>query len=85
MSVVNLAVYKEAKLNKEFHNRIKREEVEKKRRLAELAMSYLDQYELEDVASVIYDGDKEEAKCKINQLILRGSMIERIEEMTVCN
>lgn len=80
MKVVSMSVYKELKLNKKFQDRIKQEKVRKDIESAEIAMSYMDEYELEDFASIMYDGDKDEAKKIINNLVLKGRMLLLHEE-----
>ena len=81
MNVISLAVYKEAKCNREHQMRVKREEVMFQTEMAEKAMSYMNQYELEDLFSNIYDRhNKDQAKNMIVKLVAKGRVLSLLEE-----
>ena len=79
MKVVNLAVFKEAKQNKQFRDRIRQEKKMRLYNIAEKAMSNLGEDDMQELAGAIYDGDEQEVNEKISKLICKGSVFSFLD------
>ena len=79
MNVVNIAVYKEAKQNKQFRDRVRQEKIRELYSLAERAMEELDQDAMDELAGAIYDGNNTEIGSKVNRLIFKGGLFKYLD------
>lgn len=80
MNVVNMAVYKEAKLNKEFRERVRQEKIKHKLEMVQKAIPFLQEDQFEDLAGTIYDGDASEISEKVDELFFTGGLILALEK-----
>ena len=81
MNVVNIAVYKEAKYNKNLRDRIRQEKIRELYTLAERAMDSLEEEAMEELAGAIFDRNNSEINTKVNKLIFKGGIFTAIDEI----